>query len=122
MVKIKQKQKQLLSNYLPLFERFAKATSKERKSALLKLNNSSIQMLCECCLNGLFNKDFVRKCCDSKFKKCKNMLAPYKCHLCILAVGKLSALDRRMLCIYLRNCLGVLISILLPSLKAMLEK
>lgn len=118
MGKIRSKQKKTLAVSLPLVEAYVKANSEQRKKALMKMNNKGIKMLCECCLNVLFNDDIVKKTCSKKWGKCRKQLEPYKCHLCTLAVGKLKDKDRRILAIYMRNCIGVLLKLLLPSLHA----
>ena len=100
--------------YYPLLKEFAKASSQSRYKAIMKMNEKCINLLCECSMNVIYNPFLTT---NSQKKKLNHCLHDYKSHLQLLCCCHLCPSMRRQYCLYMRNCIGVLLNVLLPLIK-----
>ena len=99
--------------YYPLLTEFVKATSDQRKVAISRMNNDCIAVLFECCDNALFS-DVLQ---PEEKKNFFDIMKGNICHLCHFACGKMSQVMRREYCLKMRNCLAIMLHVLLPKIK-----
>ena len=100
-------------------ESYINANSIQRQKAIKRMNVININILCECALNVLVNTKLTS--CAQK-RLLHKYLKPYNNELYDLICCKMCLHERRNLCVYLHDCIALLLKMLLPSLCNLCKK